>query len=419
MATRVLLPREQVFSNIGIVGAGYRLFFYETGTTTKKDTYSDEDLTIPNTNPVVADSAGRFGDIWISDSSLYKCVLAPAGTDDPPTNPIWTADPVNLNNSGIITIDPLPTAYWGATTGTSSSYLLDIPDLLVPIESYSNKQTFFVDFHIACAANPIININNLGSINLKKYTGKGTKVSVVEGDIQTQRSLCIIDGVDCVILNPKSTPLYTGIAPTITIASNALAITNTGSNYLINTASGAQTINTITGGSDGEVIILQISSNSNAATITIADNIKTATVQSVVLTTTLDKIAFQYRSSDAAWVELFRSTGAMPYFQSEPQTITLNSTLTLPHPLPGIPNFYQAYLVCTDAGGEAGYTQNQETKWEGVIGDGNAVGLIPDATNITVLMQANAPGVVNASTYVRTAITPSKWRLIIRAFILR
>lgn len=202
MATRVLLPREQVFSNIGIVGSGYRLFFYETGTTTKKDTYSDEALTIQNTNPVVADSAGRFGDIWISDSSLYKCILAPAGTDDPSTNPIWTADPLNANESGIIIIDPLPTAYWGITSGTSTDYLLDIPNLLVPISAYTNKQCFFLDFHIACGVAPTLNVNELGVVELKKYANDGTKVNLELGDIQVARYIAINDGSDIVILNP-------------------------------------------------------------------------------------------------------------------------------------------------------------------------------------------------------------------------
>lgn len=203
MATRVLLPREQVFSDIGIVGAGYRLFFYETGTTTKKNTYSDEGLTIANTNPVVADSTGRFGDIWISDSSLYKCVLAPAGTDDPSTSPIWTADPINSNESSIIMIDPLPAAYWGMTTGTSTAYLLDVPNLLVPISSYTNKQCFFIDFHIACGAAPVININNLGVIDLKKYNNiDGTTVALEVGDVN-RRHIAFNDGIDIIILDPN------------------------------------------------------------------------------------------------------------------------------------------------------------------------------------------------------------------------
>jgi hypothetical protein len=293
MATRVLLPREQVFSNIGVVGAGYRLFFYETGTTTKKDTYSDDDLATPNTNPVVADSAGRFGDIWVSDSSLYKCVLAPAGTDDPPTDPIWTADPINLNNSGILTIDPLPVAYWGATTGTSTAYLLEIPNLLVPIESYTNKQCFFVDFHIACGAAPTININELGVLNFKKKTQQGTKVALLAGDVQAQRHLCYNDGVDIVVDDPRTQMQYLGAPPTLTITTNEIIVSNDASNYLVDTSSGAQTLNTVTGLVAGQMVTFGINSNSNALTIANgADNIFTNDAVNEVLAQTTDKVSF-------------------------------------------------------------------------------------------------------------------------------
>jgi len=42
------------------------LYFYETGTTTAKDTYSDSGETVANTNPVVLDASGRQGDIFFS-----------------------------------------------------------------------------------------------------------------------------------------------------------------------------------------------------------------------------------------------------------------------------------------------------------------------------------------------------------------
>jgi hypothetical protein len=96
MSDRFILPYFNAFSDVtGLVIPGARLFFYTTGTSNKKDTYSDAGLTTPNPNPVVANSAGRFGDIYLSQGD-YKVVLAPAGTDDPPTAPIWTADPVSV-----------------------------------------------------------------------------------------------------------------------------------------------------------------------------------------------------------------------------------------------------------------------------------------------------------------------------------
>lgn len=43
----------------GTVNAGGLVHFYEPGTSTRKDTYSDNALTTPNANPLVLDSAGR------------------------------------------------------------------------------------------------------------------------------------------------------------------------------------------------------------------------------------------------------------------------------------------------------------------------------------------------------------------------
>lgn len=87
--------------------SGARLFFYRAGTSTKKDTYSDSDKTVPNDNPVVADSGGRFGDIFMLTDEQYKVVLAAAGTDDPPTTPIDTWDnlsPVRENPVADVTV---------------------------------------------------------------------------------------------------------------------------------------------------------------------------------------------------------------------------------------------------------------------------------------------------------------------------
>ncbi|HEM47557.1 MAG TPA: hypothetical protein ENO23_11000, partial [Alphaproteobacteria bacterium] len=76
--------------------AGAHLHFYESGTTTPANVYSDSALTVPATNPVVADSAGRFGDIFLQAID-YKVVLADSGGAT-----VWTADPVSgtLDASG-------------------------------------------------------------------------------------------------------------------------------------------------------------------------------------------------------------------------------------------------------------------------------------------------------------------------------
>ena len=76
-ANRFFDPFPQKFSaTTGNVGAGWKLYFYQGGsTTTLQDTYSDVTLTTVNANPVVADSAGLFGDIFLDSALSYACKL--------------------------------------------------------------------------------------------------------------------------------------------------------------------------------------------------------------------------------------------------------------------------------------------------------------------------------------------------------
>jgi hypothetical protein len=56
--------------------SGGKLFFYLPGTTTDKPTFADVELTIPNTQPVVLDAAGRQPNIFFDGSA--KAVLTDA-----------------------------------------------------------------------------------------------------------------------------------------------------------------------------------------------------------------------------------------------------------------------------------------------------------------------------------------------------
>ena len=79
---------------------GALIYVYQTGTTTGVPTYTDNALTVPHAQPIVADAAGRFGPIFYGGSLALKIVIkTSAGT---------TVD----------TIDPAPR--WSATTDTAS-----------------------------------------------------------------------------------------------------------------------------------------------------------------------------------------------------------------------------------------------------------------------------------------------------------
>jgi hypothetical protein len=200
---------EQVLTNLGIVGSGYKLFFFETGTTTLKTTYSDETLTIANTNPIVLNSAGRPSvDVWGSDPSLYRMILGTPNSVVENITTIVDVDPVdNYQIDNVSGLTPIPTAYWGITAGISTAYTLEEP--LVDISSYSNEQTFFIDFHIACGNNPTLKIKDLPALNLKKSTGQGTTINLVSNDILVGRYLCYNNGSDIIVLNPEK-PFFSG-----------------------------------------------------------------------------------------------------------------------------------------------------------------------------------------------------------------
>lgn len=60
-----LLPnaQQQFCDSNGQPLAGGSVWFYVVGTTTPKTTYQNQALSVPNTNPVILDSAGR-ATIW-------------------------------------------------------------------------------------------------------------------------------------------------------------------------------------------------------------------------------------------------------------------------------------------------------------------------------------------------------------------
>lgn len=101
------LPIQKFFDNNGRPLVGGLLFTYESGTTTKLATYSDEAGT-PNTNPIVLDYRGECS-VWLDITKTYKFVLSPSNDTDPPTKPIWSVD----NIAGAITILDLTQQFIG------------------------------------------------------------------------------------------------------------------------------------------------------------------------------------------------------------------------------------------------------------------------------------------------------------------
>jgi hypothetical protein len=90
MASRFSLPIVSTLDVNGRVAPGAKLFFYTSGGVSPKAVYSDNALSVPLPNPVIADSAGRFKSIFMSPSD-YRVTL----TDASGVPLCDTMDPVN------------------------------------------------------------------------------------------------------------------------------------------------------------------------------------------------------------------------------------------------------------------------------------------------------------------------------------
>lgn len=70
----------QFFNNDGVPLAGGLIYTYTAGSSTPQATYTTSAGSIPHSNPIVLDSAGRVptGEIWLTDGASYKFVIKDA-----------------------------------------------------------------------------------------------------------------------------------------------------------------------------------------------------------------------------------------------------------------------------------------------------------------------------------------------------
>lgn len=119
MATRFVPPTWQEFDSNGDPLSGGKLSFYSSGTLVAKNTYSNAALTVANANPVVADSAGRFGNIFL-EAGTYRVILK-----DSNDVTIWDRDPVEGAGGGEGTVDEKTAAYTVAVDDDTKTIAVD------------------------------------------------------------------------------------------------------------------------------------------------------------------------------------------------------------------------------------------------------------------------------------------------------
>jgi hypothetical protein len=124
MATVLLSPvgnGQQFFDNNGVPLSGGLIYTYQAGSSTLLTTYTTVNGTIPNSNPIILDSAGRSpNEIWMQTGYSYKFILQTS------TNiTLQTLDnlyPILQNASATATTIPTGLiAIWSGSTGSIPS----------------------------------------------------------------------------------------------------------------------------------------------------------------------------------------------------------------------------------------------------------------------------------------------------------
>lgn len=124
MATRFYDPAPVIFTLNGLYPlAGGSLAFYQKGTTTPKGTWADEDLTVPNQNPVPLDSSGRANtNIWLDGGYTVRALDAFGAS-------VWVRDVDDGGDSGL-TIPTLQANKFLSNDGSQLAWadILQVPD---------------------------------------------------------------------------------------------------------------------------------------------------------------------------------------------------------------------------------------------------------------------------------------------------
>lgn len=138
MALILYDPLFDIVNANGAPIAGAKAYFFLTGTLTPEDVYADNDLTTPLTNPVIADSAGRFVPIFLDPAVTYRLIVkdasdvAIANGDVDPLNPVGTVGTSGLQDGAVTTPKLADNAVTTPKIGNGQVTLAKLADIAGP-----------------------------------------------------------------------------------------------------------------------------------------------------------------------------------------------------------------------------------------------------------------------------------------------
>ena len=237
MATLITQPLFRVFDADGAPLAGGKLFFYEAGTTTPKDTYTDSGAGTSNANPVILDAEGA-AQVW--GNGTYKVVIK-----DSADATLSTVDDINVPG--------LPAVDGG---GADDGKLLGVTG-----STYTLTDTL-TDFKIKTFNHQLIYPGQVldGTSQIKVYFSTAERLHFIKPFIAA--------GAVTVVLNKNgASNIQFGVSPSASIAVSATPTTsivnNGGLNYIDFVAGDYLEVTLSSASTDAEDLVLPLNTTEN------------------------------------------------------------------------------------------------------------------------------------------------------------
>ncbi|MCK5019411.1 MAG: hypothetical protein KAS32_20300 [Candidatus Peribacteraceae bacterium] len=410
MSDRFVFPTQTAQDSNGKALAGALAYFYETGTDTLKDTYTDNAYTTPQSNPVVADSQGSFPSIFLQGE--YRVDLRNSADVSQPGYP---ADNVFV-------------AKFDRQSKTVLALTMTDSDITLTNEQFDNA-AFDISGVLTANVNLIVpNLENVfiidnetsGSFTITVKHAASAGIIAPQGSrTQFYTTGIKIEGVFSSAGGTFTTLVTLANGDDIASATTVDLTAATG-NTLHITGTVTTTALTMNPGLQMELIAdaawpltydatdMNLNTNGENYTCTVGDRLF------VVYDGTITHVNIEKQDGTAV-AAIFTSS-----FTSAEQTITSGGPLTLAHGLGAAPSLIQCRLICKSA--EANYSVDDEliisSGWSSDdITANRGVSIVPDATNLNVRF-GNAPNVftiLDKTTGARFLVTVN-WKFIVRAW---
>lgn len=354
-------PRYQQFDSNGDPAAGAKLYFYDTGTSTPRAVYSDDGLSSAISQPVVADSAGLFVQIFIS-TGAYRAVCT--------------------NASGSVTffdeddIDP------SLSTGAGA----------LAVASGGTGSTTEAGALTSLGAYP-------------QTSGDALELRV--DDVEAELDLPILAAAEAQTFASSLTPVFTTfetrsvtLTGNVTIGAPTVTVGQTIRLYLIQDATGSRTASWNSAYKFPQGVVGLLSTSANAV-----DMLEGHVKASGEIQVSTFKRQDQYSSY---------ATGF--YTDYDLGAVDDDATVTQAHGLSAYPSSVQVYLQCTSA--DLGYAVGDRvaiTSAGGVANSDLGATVTINTTNVLVTFGTNVH-LISRSTFNNAAINEALWNVIIRVF---